>query len=173
MPIVPTLGAREIRFILRQSASVMVVVPRVFRGVDYPALLARLRPDAPSVRDVVVLDNDGIPARLLGAAGAADLGVDPGAVATVLYTSGTTADPKGARHSHRTLAIEADATIAYHRLGDDEVFVMPSPVSHISGLLYGVLLPIVLGATSVLMERWEPERFLDLVERERDRKSVV
>jgi cyclohexanecarboxylate-CoA ligase len=82
----------------------------------------------------------------------------------VLYTSGTTAEPKGVLHSHRTLLTEAEATIAYHRLADDEVFVMPSPVSHISGLLYGMLLPIALGATSVLMEIWDPERFLDLVE---------
>jgi cyclohexanecarboxylate-CoA ligase len=39
-------------------------------------------------------------------------------------------------------------------------------VSHISGLLYGILLPAVLGATSVLMEAWDPEHFCALVERE-------
>jgi cyclohexanecarboxylate-CoA ligase len=46
------------------------------------------------------------------------------------------------------------------------VFVMPSPVAHVSGLLYGVLLPIWLGATSVLMPVWDPGRFLELVEAE-------
>ncbi len=103
-------------------------------------------------------------------AGAA--GHDPNAVIAILYTSGTTADPKGVLHSDNTLLCECRATIRYHRLGADEVFVMPSPVSHISGLLYGVMLPIVLGATSVLMEQWDPEKFLGLVERERGTYSA-
>src|SRR5207249_6089579 len=82
-------------------------------------------------------------------------------------TSGTTAEPKGVLHSTATLAAECRATIGYHGLGTGDVLVMPSPVGHISGLLYGILLPSLLGATSVLMEVWDPERFCALVERER------
>jgi len=84
----------------------------------------------------------------------------------LLYTSGSTAAPKGVLHSDGTLAAECAAQAEYHRLGADEVFVTPSSVAHISGLLYGVLLPMWLGATSVLMGSWDPERFLALVERE-------
>src|SRR5262245_8864654 len=43
-PILPIHGAREIRFILRQVESTVVVLPDRFRGVDFPALIARLRP---------------------------------------------------------------------------------------------------------------------------------
>jgi cyclohexanecarboxylate-CoA ligase len=85
----------------------------------------------------------------------------------LLYTSGSTADPKGVLHSDRTLLAECAAQAGYHRMTGDEVFVMPSPVGHISGLLYGILLPIWLGATSVLMPEWDPSRFLELVEAER------
>ncbi|MGH9026720.1 MAG: AMP-binding protein, partial [Acidimicrobiia bacterium] len=60
-----------------------------------------------------------------------------------------------------------DAQAAYHGMTSAEVFVMPSPVAHISGLLYGELLPIRLGATSVLMPVWDPGRFLELVAAER------
>jgi cyclohexanecarboxylate-CoA ligase len=84
----------------------------------------------------------------------------------LLYTSGSTADPKGVVHSDRTLLAECAAQAAYHGLTSDEVFVMPSPVAHVSGLLYGVLLPIWLGATSVLMPNWSAGRFLELVESE-------
>ena len=70
-------------------------------------------------------------------------------------------------HSSATLMTECRATIAYHGLGGDDVLVMPSPIGHISGLLYGILLPAMLGATSVLMAQWEPEQFCGLVERER------
>src|SRR5207247_1274096 len=125
------------------------VAPGRFRGVAFPALVARVRPDVPSLRDVLVVDE-------LEAMPQADRpggeGPDPNRVAVILYTSGTTAEPKGVLHSATTLAAECHATIGHHRLGADDVLVMPSPVSHISGLLYGILLPAVLGATSVLME---------------------
>ena len=93
--------------------------------------------------------------------------VDPKAPHYLLYTSGSTSDPKGVMHSDVTLLAECAAQAAYHRMTDDEVFVMPSPVAHISGLLYGVLLPIYLGGKSVLMPSWDPTRFLELVEAER------
>jgi cyclohexanecarboxylate-CoA ligase len=49
---------------------------------------------------------------------------------------------------------------------------MASPVAHISGLFYGILLPLYLGGTGVLMERWDPEHFLHLVKRERGTYSA-
>jgi len=178
-PIVPIYGGREIRFILHQTESAAVVVPARFRQTDFPALLASLRPDLPGLREVLVAESAALfdvaerdvdvirpaqPARQ-------DAG-DPNRVSVILYTSGTTADPKGVLHSDNTLLAECHNTIRYHGLGDDEVFVMPSPVSHISGLLYGIMLPIVLGATSVLMETWDVEHFLALVERERGTYSA-
>jgi len=93
--------------------------------------------------------------------------VDAKAPHYLLYTSGSTADPKGVLHSDRTLLAECRAQAEYHGMTDDEVFVMPSPVAHVSGLLYGILLPVLLGATSVLMPTWDPTRFLELVQAER------
>lgn len=84
----------------------------------------------------------------------------------LLYTSGSTSAPKGVRHADRTLIAEVAAQAAFHELTAGEVFVIPSSVGHISGLLYGVLLPVWLGATSVLMATWDAGRFLELVEAE-------
>ena len=81
----------------------------------------------------------------------------------LVYTSGSTADSKGVLHSDRTLGDECTAQAAYHELRDDEVFVIPSSLAHVSGLIYGVLLPVWLGATVVLMDEWDPGRFLELV----------
>jgi cyclohexanecarboxylate-CoA ligase len=163
-PIVPIYGRREIGFILRQAETALVVVPERARGSDLRALVADLAPELPALRHTVVL-GDSVPAELLGTP--RPLAVpSPDDVAVILYTSGTTADPKGVLHSHATLLAECQATVRYHGFGDDEVFVMPSPVSHISGLLYGVLLPIVLGARSVLMGAWDPAAFCALVARE-------
>ncbi|MGQ0826273.1 MAG: AMP-binding protein [Actinomycetota bacterium] len=91
----------------------------------------------------------------------------PGAPRFLLYTSGSEAAPKGVLHSDGTLLAECAAQAAYHQLSADDVFVMPSPIAHVSGLLYGILLPLYLGATAVLMARWDPGDFLALVEVER------
>ncbi len=182
-PIVPIYGAREIRFILRQVESVAVVVPDRFRGVAFPTLIDGVVSDVPSLRERIVVGDTARKGWLVfeqlwdaEAAGMAPAlpsgGIDPNAVTMILYTSGTTADPKGVLHSNNTLLCECQTTVRYHGLSADEVFVMPSPVSHIAGLLYGVMLPIVLGATSVLMETWDPEQFLALVERERGTYSA-
>jgi cyclohexanecarboxylate-CoA ligase len=177
-PIVPIYGAREIRFILQQTESACVVAADRFRGVDFAALLARLRPDIASLR-AVITDAEEMFGKEAGpvASGRWPVrqrhdGVHPNRVSVILYTSGTTAEPKGVLHSDNTLLAECFNTVRYHRLADDEVFVMPSPVSHISGLLYGIMLPVVLGGTSVLMETWDAEQFLALVERERGTYSA-
>ena len=170
-PIGSILGAREVRFILAQARSVVLVVPRVFRGTDHAAMAARVQPSLPELRTVLVLDDEGLVFNQDGDANGsgsyAPPAADAGDVAVLLYTSGTTAEPKGVLHSHRTLLAECEAMAAYYGLGDDDGFVMPSPVSHISGLLYGVLMPVHVGGTSVLMDMWDPTSFLELVARER------
>lgn len=92
---------------------------------------------------------------------------DPGAARFILHTSGSTARPKGVVHSDSTLLAECAAQATFHRLTDGEVFVVPSSVAHVSGLVYGTLLPVYLGATAVLVARWDPGEFLALVEAER------
>ena len=167
-PLSPILGARELRFVLGQAQSVVLVVPERFRGVDHATVAARLRPELPALREVVVLAGDDDLA-LLGSGTSAPVGarVDDEREATfLLYTSGTTADPKGVLHSDATLLAEGTAMARHYGLTPDDVFVMPSPVSHVSGLLYGVLIPVLVGGTAVLMDVWDPTQFLELVQRE-------
>jgi cyclohexanecarboxylate-CoA ligase len=169
-PIIPIYGARELRFILRQAESAAVVVAPQ-RGTDHLAVVNRLCPELPHLRHVwMVGDRYTLPVE--SEAPAPMPPVDPNAVSCILYTSGTTADPKGVLHSNNTLLAECRAMVRYHGLSAGEVFIMPSPVGHISGLLYGVMLPVVLGATSVLMERWEPRRFLELTQQHRGTYSA-
>jgi cyclohexanecarboxylate-CoA ligase len=98
----------------------------------------------------------------LGASGAR-----PEKPAAVLFTAGSSGSPKGVIHTHRALAHKAIQLPAVHGLGAADVTLMPAPLAHISGLLNGIVMPGALGMGSVLMDRWDPDRALDLVASER------
>jgi cyclohexanecarboxylate-CoA ligase len=81
----------------------------------------------------------------------------------LLYTSGTTAAPKGVVHTHNTLDYEIRSVIEFFGLSRSDVVFMPSPVGHITGVVCGILLPVRLGTTSVLLDVWDPGRALSLI----------
>ena len=130
-------------------------IPTIFRSRE----LTFIREDAASALFVDTPDHDVFDGPPSSTPPAGESG-DPG---FLVYTSGSTAQPKGVLHTDATLTAECRAQATYHGLTADEVFVMPSPVAHVSGLIYGILLPVWLGATTVLMGRWDAGRFLELV----------
>jgi cyclohexanecarboxylate-CoA ligase len=160
-PITPTLREREVGFILRQSRARLAIVPREFRGTDYPALVRStgFAGGILEVRGAHVLPTSDV------AVHGVNTNVDDRAV--ILWTSGTTSDPKGVVHTHQSLRAEADTIAAAHDMRAGEPLLLPMPVTHVAGLTYGVLLPVTSAVTAVLMDTWEPGRALDLVERER------
>lgn len=90
----------------------------------------------------------------------------PADVAAILWTGGSEGVPKGVLHTHRGLAHKALTMTRAHDLTAADAVLMPAPLAHISGLLNGVLVPGAAGMRTVLMERWDPEIALDLIERD-------
>jgi 3-phosphoshikimate 1-carboxyvinyltransferase len=81
----------------------------------------------------------------------------------LLFTSGTTGEPKGVQHRHRTLARATSMEVAHLGLtGDDRIYV-PSPLAHQTGFLYGMLLAWRLGVAAVIQPDWDPQVALDQV----------
>jgi cyclohexanecarboxylate-CoA ligase len=91
----------------------------------------------------------------------------PSDIGVVLFTSGSTGEPKAVLHTQRALAYKARLMARVHGLHRGDAVLMPAPLAHISGLLNGVLLPGASGLRSVLMRRWDPEAALTLIEDER------
>jgi cyclohexanecarboxylate-CoA ligase len=160
-PITPSLRAREVGFILRQSRAGLAIVPREFRGTDYPALV---RGTGFTGAVLEVRGHDPLP-EVDAAVPPVEMSVDDRAV--ILWTSGTTSDPKGVVHTHQSLRAEADTIAAAHEMRPGEPLLLPMPVTHVAGLTYGLLLPVAAGITAVLMDTWEPGRALEIMERER------
>ncbi len=88
-------------------------------------------------------------------------------IAVGVLTSGSTGEPKVVLHSHRGLAYKCRVQQQVHALRSDDVVLMPAPLSHVSGLVNGVLLPAFCGMRTVLMDVWDPERALRLIESEK------
>ena len=87
-------------------------------------------------------------------------------LALLPYTSGTTGQPKGCMHTHRTLMHNAVGG-QWGWAGAETVSLAVVPMFHITGMLYGVLAPVAAGATMILMPRWDRELAGRLISRHR------
>jgi len=168
-PILPIFRERELEFVLRQSEARLLFIPETFRNVDYPALVDRIHPRTPALEHVVrVRDRAGAGFQsLLGTPRhVPDCEIDPADLLLLMYTSGTTAAAKGVLHTHATLVSEVRSLQRVHSLTPADSTLMPSPLTHISGVLHGIMTPAILGTRAVLMERWDAAAASLSIERE-------
>ena len=158
-PLMVIFRERELRFMLGLAESKVLVVPASFRGFDYAAMADNMRAHLPKLAHVFVVGRDGADgfARLLEhpapsiAFTPAD-GPGPDEVIQLLYTSGTTGEPKGVMHSCNTMLSNLEYFAERLGLGVDDVIHMPSPLAHQLGFMYGIVLPVMLGCTAILQD---------------------
>ena len=160
-PIVHFYGPKEVGYILRRTAVRALITADHFGHQDYLAALGEVRAGAPSLDLVAVVGEGPVPSwaipfdRLLDSDPmTAPAVVDPSAPALVAYTSGTTADPKGVVHSHRTIGFEI-RQLAAMQTGNPPLLV-GAPVGHAIGMLSGLLLPVWKGEPINLIDVWNP-----------------
>ncbi|WP_321960714.1 cyclohexanecarboxylate-CoA ligase [Paraburkholderia sp. J7] len=183
-PLMPIFRERELSFMLKHGASRVMIVPQRYRGFDYEAMLHALQPELPALQHIVVVGatDQGKPARhsfeaLLSGPRweeASDAEAiltrnrpGPDDVTQLLYTSGTTGEPKGVMHTANTLFSNILPYAQAMRLGHEDAVLMASPMAHQTGFMYGLMMPIALRASAVLQDVWQPEAALALIAQER------
>ncbi|OBJ52792.1 AMP-binding protein [Mycobacterium sp. 1423905.2] len=173
-PVLPSMRDRELRFILEDADSRMIFIPGQFNRFDYTAMLTRVAAELDRPPEVVVVRGAGaadqIPFQTLLAdqTTAARLPVvDPDAVRMILYTSGTTGRPKGVLHSHNSIHALIRQIGEHWLVEPADSFLVASPIAHIGGSIYAFECPLLLGATAVLMDRWNAEVAVHVMQAER------
>ncbi|MCG2582107.1 MAG: AMP-binding protein [Marinobacter sp.] len=168
-PLMPIFRERELRFMLAHGDAKLLVIPKVFRGFDYEAMVDALVEELPELKTVLVIGGEGersFEQRLLNTAWERDTDTEalfrdrqPTAddVIQILYTSGTTGEPKGVMHTSNTLFSNVRPYADRLHLTPDDSILMASPLAHQTGFLYGVMMPVYLGTTVVLQDIWDAE----------------
>jgi len=165
-PILPSLRDRELLFILNDANTRMIFVPSVFGHHDYTAMLDRVVSQMDSPPEVVTV-RGGAPFPAANSPTFVLPTLNPDAVRMILYTSGTTGQPKGVLHSHNSMHALICQLRDYWQVQPGDRFLVPSPIAHIGGSIYAFECPLLLGTSTVLMERWNADEAVEIIEEKR------
>ncbi len=174
-PLMPIFRERELSFMLKHTETKVLIVPKVFRKFDHEKLAYQLQKNIESLEHVVVvggegensfeklllnhgLDNDPQILNTLN-----DVTITADDIAQLVFTSGTTGEPKGVMHTANTLFSNIVPYAKRLHLSKDDVIFMGSPMAHQTGFMYGLIMPVLLKAKAVLQDVWDVNIAIDLI----------
>ena len=153
-----------------------LIVPDSFRGFDFAQMGLELARRCSSLEHVIVAGESPSGTRPLSdlwrASPYAGPRPDPDALHVIVYTSGTTARPKGAAHSFNTYVACARGLARAFGLTSEDVCLMPSPMMHNTGLQGAAVIPAAIGCAAVLQDIWDADTGLELIDRHKATFSI-
>ncbi len=184
IPLNPMLVGRELEYILSDSGSRMVVTTSELANKVLPeakklgisVICGNLSDYIPEQPTLLVPDFAKLKLDIEGTVnwnevmaerepphvevGSEDLAIIP-------YTAGTTGIPKGCMHTHFTVTANPLSTVHWSNLTPGAISLATLPFFHVTGAVHSMLAPIYIGATIVLISRWDRETALQAIEKYR------
>lgn len=179
VPVMPIYRSDEVSYVARHSEAVAAITCGEFRGFNHLSMFEGIRHECPTLKRLYVarpvepitsiftwtLDHLLVNGELDALANEIGPDSSPDDGFLIVYTSGTTSRPKGCFHTFNNLRATALAIMTSLDYTEDDVQFGPSPITHSTGLMTSVLMPLIAGAGSCLMEVWEPAEALQLIEK--------
>ena len=165
LPLHDSWRETEVRHLLQRSRARVAILPVEYRGFNHAAMIAGMRGELPDMRRVYTLDGTA-PAGMLdfaellkptrhSATALAAHRPDPDAPAHTMLSGGTTALSKISRFTSNDLMVMLDNFTDAIELTEDDIGAALAPAgTGATGYVYPILVPLLHGATSVIMERW-------------------
>lgn len=179
VPLNPLLTTPELQYMLRHTQTTAAITVESFHGIDFLQLFEDLHGQLPDLQYLVTVGEEDLWyddrifqwEDMISAGGGRDYAtptVDPEThVYAILYTSGTTAKPKGVELTHQNLLAAAAASAEALGLRQEDRIIGVTALFHVFGLGPGVLGNVLAGSAVILQDEFDPAATLDLIERHR------
>lgn len=175
----PKFSVDELRYMVLHSEPAVLITLREYQGIDLTQAGMTFSLECPSIQEVLVIGdaiegtqsyaaftseerpelNDALAAR------AAEVSEDSEVL--LMYTSGSTGKPKGVLQTHRAIVENIRQEIHYMGFESDGRVLLHFPINHVAADVEIGFGAIMSGATLVLMDRFDPQASLDVIEKER------
>jgi acyl-coenzyme A synthetase/AMP-(fatty) acid ligase len=183
VPIMPIYRREDVGYVLSNAGVRAVFTPAHFSKFNYLDMYLGLRREHPELTIVVarpdgtaedvadadadVFTLDQLEADTDDDSARAELGSPPRPddPFVIVYTSGTTSRSKGCVHTFNTYCSGSRALVEPFGYTEADVQFGPSPIAHTTGLVTSVLLPLLTGAATHVMAKWDPGRAIDEIQR--------
>jgi len=149
VPFDTNYNAAQVATILRDAGAKVLFTSERLKTVASEAIASLANPANPTLLDIHTAFSGEAVDRAAAAAGRS---ADGSNTAVILYTSGTTSDPKGVMLSHANLIAERDAAFAVLTVGENDSILGVLPLFHSLAQLANLLLPFAVGARVVYLE---------------------
>jgi cyclohexanecarboxylate-CoA ligase len=174
-PLMPIFREHELSLMLKHGEAKVLITPKLFRSFNYEEMAMALQPTLPALQHIVIVGGsnaNSFEALLSGPAWEEEPDTEeilsrhrpgPDDITQLLYTSGTTGEPKGVMHSANTTISNIIPYAERMHMGATDVILAASPMAHQTGFLYGMMMPIMLQASAVLQDVWNPKTAVQLI----------
>ena len=179
VPMNTRYKSHEVHYILQNSEATTLFIADTFVGIDYRKMIGEVRENLPGLKHIIISGEKGSDMHTFDevvALGTSHLDdgkidkreaiCDPRDNVFILYTSGTTGNPKGAMLSHHNIAENARQVTQVLHTSEEDTFLLAVPFFHCFGCVMGIMGAITWGASLVPMSVFKAKEALELIEEE-------